>query len=202
MKSIDRNTTFSTMLGLDLKLLPWLLFRYGNPLPPMIKWIAKLEESRQKSREKEDDSTRVAEDFATKLAKLREKDPAAYEAGRGDQAKLANVGAGSDTTSVSLTGILYYLFKTPKALAKLRAEILDGITRGEVDEPITFDQAQKLPYLQAVIKEGMRMHPATGLPMWRVVPKGGVTIAGTFFPENVSGVFLRSLVLIHTCCSC
>ena len=43
-----------------------------------------------------------------------------------------------------------------------------------------------MPYLQACIKEGLRMHPATGLPLARVVPAGGATIAGTFFPEGVS----------------
>ncbi|KIX04753.1 uncharacterized protein Z518_05623 [Rhinocladiella mackenziei CBS 650.93] len=79
---------------------------------------------------------------------------------------------------------MYYLLKEPHTFAKLRAEIFDAMASGEVSNPITFDQAQKLPYLQAAIKEGMRLHPATGLPMWRVVPKGGVMILGTFFPEG------------------
>jgi Cytochrome P450 len=39
-----------------------------------------------------------------------------------------------------------------------------------------------MPYLQAVIKEGQRMFPATGLPLWRVVPEHGVTMSGQFFP--------------------
>ena len=43
-----------------------------------------------------------------------------------------------------------------------------------------------MPYLQACIKEGLRMHPATGLPLARVVPKGGATICGRYFPEDVS----------------
>jgi cytochrome P450 len=43
-----------------------------------------------------------------------------------------------------------------------------------------------MPYLQAVIKEGLRLHPAGGLPLSRVVPKGGATIARHFFPEGVS----------------
>lgn len=43
-----------------------------------------------------------------------------------------------------------------------------------------------MPYLQACIKEGLRMHPATGLPLARVVPNGGTTICGRYFPEGVS----------------
>jgi len=33
------------------------------------------------------------------------------------------------------------------------------------------------------------MHPATGLPLARVVPKGGITIAGKFLGEGVSHGF-------------
>lgn len=29
------------------------------------------------------------------------------------------------------------------------------------------------------------MHPATGLPLAQVVPKGGATLCGRFFPEGV-----------------
>ncbi len=58
---------------------------------------------------------------------------------------------------------------------------------------LSFQEAQKLPYLQAVIKEGLRLHPATGLPMVRVVPKGGATLAGRFFPEKVRSTPRASL---------
>jgi cytochrome P450 len=43
-----------------------------------------------------------------------------------------------------------------------------------------------MPYLQAVIKEALRLHPAAALPLERVVPEGGATITGSFFPEGVS----------------
>ncbi|KAM0424925.1 hypothetical protein ACHAPT_009726 [Fusarium lateritium] len=39
-----------------------------------------------------------------------------------------------------------------------------------------------MAYLQACIKEGMRLHSATGLPLWRVVPEGGAEVCGRFFP--------------------
>ncbi len=52
-----------------------------------------------------------------------------------------------------------------------------------------------MPYFQAVIQEGLRMHPAAAFPLVRVVPKGGAQIAGKYFPEGVSSLLkpLRSL---------
>ncbi|PSK59404.1 Isotrichodermin C-15 hydroxylase [Elsinoe australis] len=102
---------------------------------------------------------------------------------------LTNVGAGSDTTSVSLSGILYHLIKNPDKMTKLRAEIDAKASQGDLSPLTTYAQAQSLPYLQACIKEGLRMHPATGLPLMRVVPSGGATIAGHYFPSgSVVGV--------------
>lgn len=71
-------------------------------------------------------------------------------------------------------------------MVQLRAEIDEKYAAGELSDPVTFAEAQKLPYLQAVLQEGLRMHPATGLPMWRAVPKGGAELAGRYFPEGVS----------------
>jgi hypothetical protein len=65
-------------------------------------------------------------------------------------------------------------------------EIDSAIDRGECSSPVTFAEAQKLSYLQAVNKEALRMHPATGLPLYRIVPKEGAMVAGTFFPAGVS----------------
>lgn len=57
---------------------------------------------------------------------------------------------------------------------------------GIIKDTVTFVDSQQMTYLQAVIKEALRMHPATGLPLSRVVPRGGATISGQFFPEGVS----------------
>lgn len=43
-----------------------------------------------------------------------------------------------------------------------------------------------MEYLQACVKEALRLHPATGLPLARVVPEGGTTLSGTYFPAGVS----------------
>ncbi|KAK7214869.1 hypothetical protein V2G26_002872 [Clonostachys chloroleuca] len=96
----------------------------------------------------------------------------------------SNLGAGSDTTAITLSSSLYYLYKHPEKLAKLRHELDTMAAEGRISDPITFKEAQSMPYLQAVIKEGFRMHPAVGTILPRVVPKGGARLGGFNFPEG------------------
>lgn len=96
---------------------------------------------------------------------------------------LVNVLAGSDTTSIALTSILFHLYRNPRYLQRLRQEL------ETTPENITFQEAQKLPFLQAVIREGMRVFPSVALPMLRVVPAQGCTIAGVEFPAGVSYIW-------------
>ncbi|KAJ5294898.1 cytochrome P450 pisatin demethylase [Penicillium antarcticum] len=94
----------------------------------------------------------------------------------------SNVGAGSDTTAISLSSILYNLLHTPACMERLREEMKSsGITGNP-----TFKETQAMPYLQAVMKEALRVHPATGFPIFRVVPPGGEVLAGQFFPEGTN----------------
>lgn len=101
----------------------------------------------------------------------------------------SNVIAGFDTTAISLSATIYLLMKNLRVLQKLRLEI-DNATRNDSPgksrnyDTITFQQSQGLPYLQAVIKESLRMHSSVGLPLWRVVPEGGVELEGLHFPEG------------------
>jgi cytochrome P450 len=69
---------------------------------------------------------------------------------------------------------------------QLRVEIDIKAANNEISNPVTFAEAQKMPYLQAVIKEGLRIHPVTGLPLARVVPSGGANISDVCFPQGVS----------------
>ena len=98
----------------------------------------------------------------------------------------SNIFAGSDTTGISLTAVMFQLLKHPDKLHKLRQEIGEAERLGTISSPITFAESQKLPYLRAVIKDGLRLHPATGLPLWRQVPKDGAVICGQHFPAGVN----------------
>ncbi|KAK4184792.1 cytochrome P450 [Podospora australis] len=94
--------------------------------------------------------------------------------------------AGSDSTATAIRITLLCLLATPVSLQKLREEIDQGIASGRINPSgiIADAEAQQLPYLQAVIKEGLRMYPpSTGMNN-KEVPPGGATIHGYFLPAG------------------
>ncbi|RAR09523.1 pisatin demethylase [Stemphylium lycopersici] len=96
----------------------------------------------------------------------------------------SNIGAGSDTTAISLVAVFAYLAMHPTVLARLRQELDDAMNNGTISDPITFREAQGLPYLRAVINESLRVHPAVGAPLTRIVGKDGANLAGHYFPPG------------------
>ncbi|KAL2061574.1 hypothetical protein VTL71DRAFT_6951 [Oculimacula yallundae] len=86
--------------------------------------------------------------------------------------------AGSDTTATAMRSIMSYLVMSPRIVSKLR----DEISSHNISSPVTDAQARDMPYLQAIIKEGLRIFPpVTGL-MSKQVPPEGDTIDGKFIP--------------------
>ncbi|EXJ67688.1 uncharacterized protein A1O5_09034 [Cladophialophora psammophila CBS 110553] len=110
----------------------------------------------------------------------------------------AMIWAGSDTTYIALTSIFYYLHKNPYTLAKLRAEIEEAFTNGTLKYPIRYNDAIKLPYLHAVVREAMRMHGSLGTGLPRVVPYPGVEICGRFFPGGTTVLMNANAVHFDT----
>jgi cytochrome P450 len=106
----------------------------------------------------------------------------------------ANVAAGSDTTAIGLSAVIYLLIKNPSCLGKLQDEIDEFAKDGRISNPVTFKEAQEMPYLQAVIKEALRIHPATAELLARVVPDGGVELDGYFFPSGVGNYTLAKKI--------
>lgn len=93
--------------------------------------------------------------------------------------------AGSDTTASALTSILYHLIKNPEAYGRLTQEIDEATRAGQLSYPnVRYNEATKLPYLDACCKEGMRIHPSIGLTIPREVPKGGCCVSGEWLVEG------------------
>jgi cytochrome P450 len=89
--------------------------------------------------------------------------------------------AGTDTTVSSFRAVSMYIISNPRVYAKVQAEIDAAKLTSLI---VTDSEARDLVYLQACIKEGMRMFPpVTGLFSKRV-PAGGDTIHGKFIPEG------------------
>jgi cytochrome P450 len=88
--------------------------------------------------------------------------------------------AGTDTTSVTLTYLLWAVLRDSRIKEKLLEEIeecVHGDTFGVGD-------AEELVYLQAVMQETLRLYGAApgGLP--RTTPVGGRVLGGIFIPEG------------------
>ncbi|KAJ0268841.1 hypothetical protein Brms1b_012536 [Colletotrichum noveboracense] len=131
-----------------------------------------------------EDSVAVGEAFLTKFLAKHSSNADEFTQWHLLNGCMSNMVAGSDTTGISISAILYNLLKSPDTMAKLRGELAEFTSRGELSQSPTFKESQKMPYLQAVIKEALRVHPAVGLPLERIVPEGGVTIDGRFFPAG------------------
>lgn len=96
----------------------------------------------------------------------------------------SNMLAGSDTTAIMLRAIIYFLLKNPASLHKIQSELGTARTEGRLSPIVTWKESRQLPYLDACVKEAGRLHPAVGLTLERVVPRGGATICGEFFREG------------------
>ncbi|KAI1438062.1 cytochrome P450 [Xylaria sp. CBS 124048] len=94
--------------------------------------------------------------------------------------------AGSETTASAIKITLLYLIATPTAYGRLRAEMKDAIENGRVSSPITAAEARELPYLQAVLFEGLRIRPPGTATFSKEVPPEGDTIHGHFIPGGTS----------------
>ncbi|KAK7757415.1 hypothetical protein SLS62_000428 [Diatrype stigma] len=103
--------------------------------------------------------------------------------------------AGSDTTSSAIRATMLYILSAPLIYHRLRREISEAVRDGRASSPIKQSEAKALPYLQAVIYEGLRIRSVSLGFNPKVVPPEGDTIHGKFIPGGTSvGMNLASLM--------
>ncbi|KAF3058396.1 Pisatin demethylase [Daldinia childiae] len=94
--------------------------------------------------------------------------------------------AGADTTAVAIRTTLMYIVATPRVYSRIKTLIKQGVERNEVSTPITYEEAQKLPYLKAIILEGIRMRSPSVYGHYKKTPPEGDTINGIFIPGGTA----------------
>ncbi|KAK8100231.1 hypothetical protein PG999_010605 [Apiospora kogelbergensis] len=132
-------------------------------------------------------------DYVAHWLRTHENHPHKLTAKDVQAAATSNVSAGADTVTCALQSFIYHTIRHPTAWRRLQAEIDEAAAnhhqqqqQGEEDisqdHPVfSFAEAQKLPYLQACIKESMRVCPPSTIGLQRVAPRGGITIGDRNF---------------------
>jgi cytochrome P450 len=93
--------------------------------------------------------------------------------------------AGTETTAGFLTGLFNLITRAEDkhVLDKLTAEIRSSF---QSEKELRFEELVKLPYMTAVIEEGLRMFPSAPIGFVRTVPEGGDTVSGEFIPGGTT----------------
>lgn len=89
-----------------------------------------------------------------------------------------HLAAGVDTTGDALCFLMYHLSLPTPSSQRIQSLLHKELTENAAT---SFDQ---LPYLDAVVKEGLRCFPPIPMSMPRYVPSGGSTIEGHFIPQG------------------
>lgn len=83
-----------------------------------------------------------------------------------------------------MQSLFWHVLSSPQVHASLVQEISGAVMSGALPPAgnISWKEAQELSYFQACLKEAMRVRPAVGLNITRVVPPEGAELDGHFFP--------------------
>jgi cytochrome P450 len=174
--------------------MPWLDYLFiKNPLRGLLKGgptgaVARFARARVDERLNQKDKPAIStqKDFLARFIEAKHEHPNIVNDNQVLSYTVSNMNAGSDTTAISLRAIIYYTLKNPQTGKRLREELTLALHENRISLPISWKQSQEeLPYLDAVIREALRLHPAVGLLLERVVPAEGLQLPdGPFLPAG------------------
>lgn len=110
---------------------------------------------------------------------------------------LLQVVAGTDTTATGLKTIMLHVMTRPEIYRTLQTEIEEGLSQELISSPVKDAEARRLPFLQAVIKEGLRIRSPAGGAFFKTVPRGGDVLGGVFLPGGTE-VGVSHLSFLHS----
>ncbi|KAK4454886.1 benzoate 4-monooxygenase [Podospora aff. communis PSN243] len=105
---------------------------------------------------------------------------------------MQHIVAGADTTAIVITAAIYFIISHPDVHSKVAAEVrAAGLDK---NEPVPYNVARQLPYLDAVWHEAIRMQPIAGALYERHAPPSGLTLPNGVFIPGGSGVGLNPYI--------
>lgn len=90
--------------------------------------------------------------------------------------------AGSDTTANTAMFTTWELASRPEIQLKLHQELVQAFP--DPKQPLDLDNLEKLPYLDGVCREGLRLHAPIPSYLERITPPGGLNISGYHIPSG------------------
>jgi cytochrome P450 len=178
--------------------VPWLYWWHDRLMPVIGNWLGvnnrngSLRQFAAKECEARKSRPSDRKDILSSLFAVKEAKPQEFDDNSVLSMASSNIFAGSDTTGISIGAVMYNLCKNPQCKQKLLQEIDETIRREGLDghKNLPFEAGFAMQYLQACIYEALRMHPAVGMSLPRVVPQDGFEVEGVFLPSGVSfGLF-------------
>lgn len=194
IEAIQGILVYASLCGQVPEMHPLLL---GNPLFPLLipgmetwnqvyQFTLKMVNSRaslQRDGEIEKEEKDGGKDMLSQWMAIHHSDPEKLSTRDIIVHLSTNVFAGSDTTAIALRDVFYLLMRHLMVMAKVQAEIDSATDDHKLGNPVSYrESVTHLPYLGAVLKEAMRLHPSVGLILECEVPKGGVSICGKHIP--------------------
>ncbi|GIZ38882.1 hypothetical protein CKM354_000228100 [Cercospora kikuchii] len=133
-------------------------------------------------------------DLLQRLIEAHEKAPDVFQDGDVFAVAHGAIFAGSDSTASTMQSFSYHVLRDPTIHTKLKRELDNATQAGQLSEIPQWSEVQALPYFQACLKEAMRVRPAVGLNITRLVPPAGAEIEGHNLPGGTQ-VALNGWVL-------
>ncbi|OCT52372.1 pisatin demethylase [Cladophialophora carrionii] len=109
---------------------------------------------------------------------------------------LLQILAGSDSTATTIRMTLLFILTNPAVYVKLRTEIDAAVADGQITFPVVkYSEAQRLPYLQACIKEGLRVwQPLNGIGT-KLSPPEEIEICGVRIPPHTQVAISQHMMM-------
>ncbi|KAI1099575.1 cytochrome P450 [Jackrogersella minutella] len=195
IKTIDQSQKYNGIVGqvpeFDhvLRRNPlWKLVPALSPENALITRIARDEMRKRQPFEEERDGKGAGgdgrEDLLSSLIKGHLKDKVKFHEGDIFAVAHGAIFAGSDSTASTMQSFFWQVLSSPRVFSRLTKEIDEAARDGTIQAEgnVQWTEAQNLPYFQACLKESMRVRPAVGVNISRLVPPEGVEIEGRHLP--------------------